>query len=260
MSKTAYIGITGVKTEEESLRILEIVREIGLPSTHRVMIGGLASYKGLSRGVVADPNQYVLPDELRTVFNPDRQLFNVVHYNSRAKGLVAQVEVLLDRVEVADGIQLNIAWPEPSILRRLRDRYYAEIVLQVSAEAAAMLAHEPVRIAAKLAQYEGVIDYALLDPSGGVGKPFDLGYIAPILEAVVDTNLDIGWGVAGGLGPGQLEKLESLLQICPTLSWDSQARLRTADGQALDLAACEQYLVEGVEILHKLPGRGSTIA
>lgn len=258
MSKTAYIGITGVKTEKESSKILEIVRGIGLPSTYRVMIGGLASYKGLSRGVVADPNQYVLPDELKTVFNPDRQLFNVVHYNSRAKGLVAQVERLLDCIEIADGIQLNIPWPEPSILRRLRDRYYTEVVLQISAEAAAMIGHEPTRIAAKLAQYEGVIDYALLDPSGGVGKAFNLRYMLPILEAVVGTGLDINWGVAGGLGPGQLEKLQPLFEICPSLSWDSQARIRTSDGRALDLAACEKYLVEGVEILHKLPGRGST--
>lgn len=260
MPRTAYIGVTGVKTNDETAKLLEIVRGIGLPPTHRVMIGGLASYKGLAWGTVADPSQYVLPDVLRTVLLPDRQLLNLLHYNSRAKGLVAQIEQLLDRVEVADGVQLNIPWPEPSIMRRLRNRYFADIVLQVSSEAAAMLGHEPGRIAAKLAEYEGVIDYALLDPSGGVGKPFDLGYISPILEAVADTDLDIGWGVAGGLGPGQLKKLEPLLHLCPTLSWDSQSRLRTPNGQALDLAACKQYLLEGVELLHKLPDRGSTRA
>ena len=121
-----------------------------------------------------------------------------------------------------------------------------------------MLGHDPRRIVARLAEYEGLIDYALLEPSGGVGKAFVPTYIAPILEACVASNLDIGWGVAGGLGAGRLSVLEPLLEICPELSWDAQARLRSADGQVLDLAACEQYLREGIALLHKQPGRGST--
>ncbi len=258
MSKRAYIGITGVKNRKECENLLNTVREIDLPPSHRVMIGGLASYKGLAWGEVADPDQYAAHGQLETVFINDRQLFNVLHYNSRAGGLTAQVIYLLEKVNLVDGIQLNIPWPHPRLLRQLRERYYAEVILQVSAEAAAMLNHDPGRIAAKLTEYDGLIEYALLDPSGGFGKPFDPGYIAPILQAVVDSELNIGWGVAGGLGPGGLEKLEPLLQICPRLSWDAQAGLRTTDNQALDLAACESYLLEGIALLHKQPGQDST--
>lgn len=258
MPKTAYIGITGAKNRKECKNLLSIVRELGVPPTHRVMIGGLASYKGLAWDAVADLKQYVTPGQLKAVFVGDRQLFNVLHYNSRARGLPAQLEDLLEMIDSVDGVQLNIPWPHPRLLRQLRDHYYTEVILQVSAEAAAMLNHEPARIADKLADYQGLIEYALFDPSGGVGKPFELGYITPILKAVVDSGIDIGWGVAGGLGPGQLEKLEPLLQICPTLSWDAQARLRTPDGQALDLAACRNFLREGFALIHKLPGRDST--
>lgn len=258
MRKTGYIGITGAKTYDESSKSLKIVREIGLPQTHRVMIGGLASYKGLAWGKVADTNQYVNPREFKHVLIPDRQFFNVLHYNSRSKGLTAQIERLLDLVEIADGVQLNIPWPDPDLLRRLRERYYTEVILQVSTEAAAMLGHEPGRIVAKLSEYEGLIDYALLDPSGGCGKSLDLAYITPILEACVTSRIDVGWGVAGGLGAGRLSALETLLDIYPKLSWDAQAKLRTTDGQKLDLAACRQYLLEGVEKLWKLPSRDST--
>ncbi len=188
----------------------------------------------------------------------DPRVFNVLHYNSRAHGLVGQIERLLDEVGVVDGIQLNIPWPDPGLLRRLRERFYTEIILQVSTEAMNMLDNKPKRIAHELALYEGVIDYALLDPSGGVGKSIELSHISPILLECVRADLEMGLGVAGGFGAGRLTVLEQLLDICPNLSWDAQARLRTSDGQALDLAACERYMLEGIALLHKQPGRDST--
>jgi hypothetical protein len=248
MSKTAYIGITGVMSRSESKSLISSAR----------INGFFGSYKGLVWGQVSDPSQYIPQDELSNVFVDDPRVFNVLHYNSRAHGLLGQIERLLSNVEIADGIQLNIPWPDPAILRRLRERYYVEVILQVSAEAMNMLDNNPNTIAAKIRQYDGLIDYVLIDPSGGVGTEFELSRIVPILEDCIALGLDIGLGVAGGLRAGRLDVLKPLLKICPDLSWDAQAGLRTVDRQALDLAACERYMLEGIALLHKQPGRDST--
>jgi hypothetical protein len=257
MRNMAYIGITGIKTLAESHALARMTRELGLPETHCLMMGGLASYKGLKLGYVSDPKQYVLPYELNRSFLRHDRVLNIVHYNSKVEGLSGQLDELIRAIDRADGVQLNIPWPRPSVIRRLRVPS-AIVILQVSSAASAMLDHDPDRIAAKLAEYDGLIDYALIDPSGGVGRNFEPEYAVNALTALVASGLSICWGIAGGLGPGRLGVLEPLLEIYPELSWDAQARLRTVDGQALDLAACRQYLREGVALLNKLPGRGST--
>lgn len=255
MRNMSYIGITGIKTATDSKALVEIVHTLDLPSSHLLMLGGLASYKGLRLGYVSDPTQYVLPSGLNKALIGNPQILNIVHYNSRHDGLLDQIKDVLDVVDCADGIQLNIPWPEPEMLAVLREETVPVVILQVSGAASEDLDHAPGRIADRLGDYEGLIDYALIDPSGGVGRGFEPEYAVAVLEALVHSGLAIQWGIAGGLGPGSLGNLEPLLQIYPELSWDAQARLRKGDGQALDLAACEAYLLEGVELLHGLPGR-----
>ncbi|MEO7617412.1 MAG: hypothetical protein ABIS59_01070 [Candidatus Saccharibacteria bacterium] len=259
MRNMAYIGITGIKTLAESDALARMTRELDFPASHCLMVGGLASYKGLKLGYVSDPKQYVLPNELNRSFLRADRLLNIVHYNSKIEGLSGQLDELLEVVDRADGVQLNIPWPQVSVIRRLREAS-TTVILQISSAASAMLEHDPDRIVDKLAGYEGLIDYVLIDPSGGVGLDFEPDYAAYVLAAFVTSGLSANWGIAGGLGPGRLGVLELLLEIYPELSWDAQARLRTVEGTSLDLAACRQYLVEGVEILNKQPGRDSTLA
>jgi hypothetical protein len=255
-----YIGITGIKTLSESQTLVRAMHEMGFPLSHHLMLGGLASYKGLRQGYVSDPAQYVMPAELNGALIGDRQVMNIVHYNSRYEDVLEQIREVMDIVGLADGIQLNIPWPEPDLLRQLRAETASIVILQVSATASEDVHHDPGLIAARLGEYEGFIDYALIDPSGGTGRAFEPEYAQSVLRSLVASGLDIKWGVAGGLGTGKLSGLEPLLQIYGDLSWDAQARMRTADGQRLDLAACEAYLREGVAMLHKLPGRGSTLS
>ena len=259
MRDLAYIGITGVKTFDESKRLAQLVRDLRLPLTHRLMVGGLASYKSLRLGYVSDPMQYVLPTELNRVLVQAPQVLNIVHYNSKIEGLRGQIADVLSVIHRAEGIQLNIPWPDPIILRAVKAELETTVILQVSTKASEQLDHDPVRIAAKLAEYEGLIDFALIDPSGGVGRGFEPKYAKDMLLTLVATELEIRWGIAGGLGPGRLSVLEPLLEIYPELSWDAQARLRKADRHSLDLGACEQYLREGIALIRKLPGRASTL-
>jgi hypothetical protein len=52
----------------------------------------------------------------------------------------------------------------------------------------------------KLKAYQGIIQYALIDPSGGQGLDFDLERAATLLLSM-QKNLEITPGVAGGFGP-----------------------------------------------------------
>ena len=104
MRRLAHIGITGVKTLTEPHRLGEIAGDLGLQESRCLTVGGLASYNSLRLGKILDPRQYVLPYGLNQAQICNLMLTDIVHYNSRYKGLPGQIEDLLDVVESADGI------------------------------------------------------------------------------------------------------------------------------------------------------------
>lgn len=240
MISKPYVGITGVTTRLQSEAISKYAEELGWPLTTQIMIGVLASYKGL-RGQLANPKQYPAVKQIGTVLINDRGFLNLVHYNSRADGLSAQLTEVLSDAIWADGVQLNIPWPHPDALRRFRNRTYMTVVQQISMRAYRMAGGTPGRMVKHLAAYEGLIEHVLIDPSGGTGHVFDVEYAKTVLAALVDSQLEFKWGIAGGLGMDNIGRLRPLLDIYPDLSWDAQARLRSADDQ-LDPGMWEPYL------------------
>lgn len=249
MNTKPYVGITGITSREQSKAILALADEIGWPRSHRLMIGALVSYRGLVWGEAANPKQYVPVDRIDEVLIGDGRLLNLVHYNSRAAGLFAQIRDVIKRVSYADGIQLNIAWPREDQLRRLRERIYTTVVLQVSSNAYRMLGNSPAALVGRLKAYEGLIEYVLVDPSGGIGRQFDLAYAEEILGALVESGLGMKWGIAGGLGSDNISRLEALVRIYPELSWDAQARLRKIPDDTLDMTKVRAYLEASAELI-----------
>lgn len=247
MKTKPYVGITGVTSIVQSEAIAGYAELLGWPRTHKVMVGALASYKGL-RGRSANPRQYVGVDQIDSVFVNDRVCLNLIHYNSRANGLFAQLNELLSDARYVDGVQLNISWPWLDALRRLQSRFYTVITLQISSRAYQMIGGTPTRLVSTLAPYEGLIEYVLIDPSGGTGKDFDSHLAKVMLKTLVDSGLGMKWGIAGGLGRGKLERLRPLLEIDPGLSWDAQARLRTISDE-LDESLWKPYLEESRKLL-----------
>ncbi len=243
-----YIGVTGVTTPEQALELVEIIGSLGLPRSRKLMIGALMSYRGLSRGELANPSQYIFPDQIDEVFPDDNRVFNLVHYNSRAEGLYSQIRDVVSRVTYADGVQLNIAWPEPKQLTRLRSRAYTAVVLQISMAAYRMVAGRPSQLVAALQPYYGLVDCILVDPSGGTGRRFDRAWSEDIIGELVKGYLPMRLGIAGGLGPDNLDCLVPLLRIYPDLSWDAQARLRN-DKDQLDVGRCRAYLEASIELV-----------
>lgn len=247
MNNLPYVGITGITEVGQSEAILRFARDLGWPRERLIMLGVLASYKGLVWGQPANPKQYVDIARLDEVVVDDERAFNLVHYNSRAQGLSTQLEDLLGLATAITGVQLNVAWPNASQLRRLRTRMYLKVVLQIGAEAWGMIGRDGGRLVEGLRQYAGLVDYVLIDPSGGLGRAFDPDFAAEVLVTLAGADLGMKLGIAGGLEPGKLEVLKPLLAIYPDLSWDAQGRLRDENDE-LDLGRCQDYLTESYEL------------
>lgn len=248
-----YIGITGFMSLSDALQVLGVVPA---DTDRLVMVGVLASLKTM-RGIQNKwPNRYPTMDKIASIF-PDHPLaLNLIHYNTKEKDTLGDQLVAMTEFGGANthGFQLNIAWPEIDILGEYRKKYTAkQIVLQVGGHAFDMVNNSPEQLATRVAEYDGVVEYVLLDPSGGYGKPFDPDRARDYLTALRAKNLNIGLGVAGGLSPTTLNLVEPLMQEFPDLSIDAEGCLRTPEDH-LDLNLAWAYLQTALSMFNRRMG------
>lgn len=239
--KKPYVGITGFMSQNEALGVLEIVP---VNINRLIMVGVLASSKTLEGVPNKWPNRYPAADKIADIFPDDPRVLNLIHYNTKEPNalgcqLIAATELGGKNLH---GFQLNIAWPSPDVIKAYKKVHpEKQIVLQIGGHAFKIINHSPENLAAKVAEYEGIIDYALLDPSGGYGKPLDPERIREYLLALQTKNIDIGLGAAGGLSPTTLDLLKPLAKEFPRLSVDAEGLLRTPEDH-LDINISREYL------------------
>ena len=244
-----YIGITGFMSLNDAMQVLDA---ISVNMDRLVMVGVLASLKTMRGAQNKWPNRYPVMDKIADIF-PDHPLaLNLIHYNTKEKDTLGDQLVAMTGFGGANmhGFQLNIAWPLLDVLRRYRKEHATkQIVLQVGGYAFEVVNHSPEQLAAKVAEYDGVVEYVLLDPSGGYGKPFDPERARDYLQALKAQNLEMGLGVAGGLSPTTLDLVRPLTNEFPDLSIDAEGRLRTPEDH-LDLAVSSEYLRKAFEMFN----------
>lgn len=245
MRPKPYIGITGFMHRRE---VDEVLGCFPADSPNLVMIGMLAS----SRTIRGEPNKwpqrYPPLGQLGSIFKNDIRALNLIHFNTKDAGQLAGDMLIAHGMAgpYCDGFQLNIAWPDPRVLESYRTKMAAlqkrhVIVLQCGGNALDQVNRDPDELAKRVAGYEGLIDYMLLDPSGGLGKAIDLGFATPCLDALEEfVPESIGLGIAGGLSAGNLWHLRPLLQK-RRFSIDAEGRLRDANDD-LDLVKACDYL------------------
>lgn len=252
-----YIGVTGVMNKEEAVVLANAVPE---KSNRLVMRGVLASSKTINGIPNKWPNRYPKPENLGSIFSPDARALDLVHYNTKEpETLCAQMERILELAgPYCQGFQLNMAWPDPRALEKFSgDAFSPIIVLQVGNRAFEMIEHSPEKLADKLVtEYNGLVNYILLDPSGGLGKPFDPELAKAYLYAVESKGFAWGLGVAGGLSPSTLDLLCLLVTEFPNLSIDAEGKLRDKDDR-LDLNIATEYIRKAFEMFNKNAQSGS---
>jgi len=247
-----YIGITGFMSATEVSKALQL---FVLGGKRSLMVGVLASHKSL-RNIPMKPiraRQTPNPADLPQIFPEDGRTINLVHYGAHRGQEESLLEDMFKIHQLAGrnlhGLQLNAVWPPTWMLIEYRKSVGAspDIVLQVGAEAMAQCENNPKIIADKLQNYLGLINYILIDASGGLGKPLDTEKSRNILSEITSRSWKLGLGVAGGLGPDTLDLIAPLVQEFPNLNIDAQGKLRD-EANNLNIDACEKYLTEALKL------------
>lgn len=245
--KNPYIGITGFMSLVDAQRVLET---ISIDTERLLMIGVLASLKTVKGIQNKWPNRYPSMAAIAGIFPEHPLALNLIHYSTKeVDTLVEQLIAMADFGGVnLHGFQLNVIWPAPAILRAYRKQEATkQIVLQIGSRAFELVNHSPEQLAAKVAEYEGLVEYVLLDQSGGYGSLIDPERASDYLRALKANSLSMSLGIAGGLSPDAISVIEPLAKEFPNLSIDAEGRLRTAEGH-LDLELASQYVSKALAI------------
>lgn len=252
-----YVGITGFMTRAESTRALELFHELDLEQLgYSLMVGVLASSKTLKGMPNKWPGRYPDVNQIADIWPLGRDALRLVHYATDERETLRFQLQTLDELTLCNGFQLNITWPDPS---ELLEQVHKTIVLQVGRQAMAEHEFAPSRIADRLEAYVGCVAGVLFDASGGRGELVDEALIVPILNECRRRGLPFGWGVAGGLSAATLRYIDPFFEVCPSLSFDAEGRLRLADGDRLNEIAVEEYLkaAEAGILLSQVRARGA---
>ncbi len=253
-----YIGVTGVTGRWQVRSLLARFSGLSVPQ-YRLMIGVLVSLKSLSGCANKYPARYPEMRDLRWVFLNHPWCLNLVHYHTDDRNTLASQMREVERWAGSgcNGFQLNVAWPPVSELIEWRKDYNNEdkyLVLQIGGGAMRQCDDDPLKVAERASHYSGLVDYVLVDPSGGTGRKFDPDLIRETLQVIEEEGLSARPVVAGGLGPGNLEHLIPVLSNYRNrgLSIDAEGKLRTPKpDDALDMNLAQDYIIEAGEILQR---------
>lgn len=256
-----YVGVTGFMTQGEVGYVLDGLPEVPFRESvdpgRRLMVGVLVSWKTLAGIAPKWPNRYPplsrVSEILPHVDHHAPRTLNFVHYNTKDPDtLVEQLERIKEADYKIHGFQLNMAWPSQRIVARCHGNVPGgRIILQIGGHALEAVGNRPHSLVAKLREYVGVADYILLDPSGGLGRPFDPEEVRAYLDAIYAADLPFGVGVAGGLSASTLEeRIGPLAEKFPDLSIDAEGRLRTPHPEdRLDVMAARAYVEKAFALL-----------
>jgi len=230
-----YLGITGVVTPDDVDTIREC-RAIA-PASHLVMAGVLVSGKTLKHVPVTNRRYPKVGTAVRLIESLSLigGVFPAIHYNTGGddRSLMIQLRDLLGVFKgFSGGIQLNVVKPDPSSIRLVRDMFpNVKIILQVNGSSIGSK-RTPENVAQYLRSYTGLMDYALIDFSGGNGKPSSPGLWYEILHHLEPMAREHGFGlgVAGGLGPDSGSTILEIHYHGPLdpFSTDVESRVRVA--------------------------------
>ncbi len=261
--RLSYIGVTGVTRRSETEALLKSA-EKAFPSgfNRQIMIGVLASLKTLHGKSHGKPQHYPPLQNIKDIFVKHDLALNLIHYATKEpETLCDQLLKLSDATPgVLNGFQLNIAWPNREQIDKFLtvavlsgESWSPTLVLQVGRRAMEMTENSPEKVATKVSEYVGLVDYVLLDPSGGRGEFMNPQETETYLQAIQARNLEMGLVVAGGLSELSVKSLVGPLALkYPDLSTDAEERLRDAL-DTLDVVASEFYLQKTVELFSPKP-------
>lgn len=240
MRPQSHIGITGFISREE----VEAVFNSGTKEWKSpLQVGVLVSSKSLAglpqENVKRFPKREVLP----TIFADTPNTLNLLHFNTNRPEQLA--DDLLKAHELAGplchGFQLNIRWPDIRAIEEYRKVHPgAKITLQCGNGALEELENLEHDLPARVREYGTLINYVMIDQSGGKGVVFNHLFMRRAFESLQQIP-DIGLILAGGLGIKNLYRLHPLWKKFREFSIDVESGVRN-DKDDLDIATARIFL------------------
>jgi hypothetical protein len=215
----SYIGITGFSTQHQVRVVGDHIN--GYPIGY-VMFGFTSSNKRLLDPTSSGKTSPPLTQLRELVDAVPRHHLPMIHYFTTSPEQVAEeVTALFEYCNLNTrskpcGLQLNLLWPDPRQLDEMHEYFGRDtiegsnliITLQLPKE---VLKESNEDIVAKLQEYEDLISYALIDPSGGLGIDVDPQRAAKLMLLMQKKLRTITPGVAGGFSADNVAE-----RICAT--------------------------------------------
>jgi len=202
-----YIGITGFGTRAE---VEEVGRHIDKLPLGYFMFGFTSSNKRLadplSKGGTSPPLVSLL-SLIEAV--PQGHLPMIHYFSSNSPDTLADEVISLYRYCGINpdtvGLQLNAEWPAPEQLAKIRKELGQATTITLQLPKSVLKKDStkfPSNLAIGLKDYQDLISYVLIDPSGGTGEDFSqtvsLPQIAELMQSII-AETTITPGIAGGL-------------------------------------------------------------
>jgi hypothetical protein len=247
-----YIGLAGVSKKEDVERLLRMQP----PPGYKFGIGVLVSDQTLDGNINPHfPGRYPAVNTIGDLFLDHPFAFNVAHLwvSGRSSGVFMDYIYRIDALAGPNlhGIQLNNPLLPLATVRMIRDRWpKLKIILPLTGRVFREAAND-CDLVDYVNRYCDVIDYVLYDASGGKKLPLDTPIALRHLELLSKTfTRGIGWGVAGGLGPFTMERVNGLFSRISSLSCDAEGELCPND-EGFEVVLGEEYLIEATKkIIH----------
>lgn len=256
MNLNPWIGITDFMNQDEVRDMLEIFSYLVSEKPemrHKLMVGVMMSYKTL-RGERTRWAEIFPPKEtIADIFLRHKHALNTLHYVDYEGIDVSNAlsEAITLGGMAINAIQLDMIWPDPDkIVTAVAGKKGLSVILQVGVPAFAQASNNPREMIARLREYYGVIDAVLFDRSMGQGRLMDPATLLAYVTAVYEEIPTLRVSLAGGLGPGTVQVMTTLVRKFPDISMDAQSRLRPS-GDArdpIDWRMATQYVTEAVAL------------
>lgn len=246
-----YIGVTGIAAEPDARTVAEIFQQyLNNHDTHEGMAGFLISQNILNKGT-EHPKLKLLPVLLQTTGKTGQNCIHYIPYDSTSLG--QQVNELFSINEIYNRklsrtIQLNMRrsdpWPSTNALDKMKDKFPdLNVILQLNAQ---ILDHESQPdIANQLKERKELIDYVLIDPSGGKGIAIDPSTVVRFYRISRHVLPDKPVIFAGGFDNNNVVKLLQILNnLLRTNKFgiDAQSGLRQNNNGSLSPENVDKYV------------------
>lgn len=276
-----YIGLTGINTRIEAQVVAEEFTKNGFSkeSSYIPMFGVLISNNTLND---IPPKKIKTPNMKYPNWRPIKSRMEtlakhglpMIHYTTKDKDtLPLQIKKIFGELFKEDGnlydtgicqtVQLNIVWPNPNHLEEII-KTFPDLIITLQLSSKALGDYNPQIIAEKLAPYKDFISYALIDPSGGKGKDFDVEKCVPVYKELRENFHSLTFGFAGNItGDNLKEKISAIYNKLNHKNFciDSEGGLRVQESHFdgmyaddLDLMKVRKYISNAGEVfLKKMP-------